>query len=128
MKLLLDTHALLWWFDDDPRLGRQARDMIADPSNDIFASIVCLWEIVVKIRVGKMRHDVPAIVSAIARDQFALLGVATAHLESLVDLPRHHDDPFDHLLIAQAISEQAVIVTNDLAIFKYPVGCLPCGS
>lgn len=126
MKLLLDTHALLWWLADDDRLGPRARDSIEDPGNDVLVSVVSLWEIVVKVRVGKLEASIKDIVDAIDREGFTLLSISSAHLLGLTDLPMHHRDPFDHLLIAQAITEAAVFVSEDQNTSKYPVERVTC--
>ncbi|KLK91706.1 twitching motility protein PilT [Microvirga vignae] len=105
MRLLLDTHALLWWLAGDSRIESKAQDLITDPANDILVSAVSLWEIVVKVRVGKLEADITEIVAAIDAQGFEMLDIHPKHLEELVGLPMHHKDPFDHLLIAQAIAE-----------------------
>ncbi|WP_158809703.1 type II toxin-antitoxin system VapC family toxin [Beijerinckia sp. L45] len=128
MKLLLDTHALLWWLSDDTRLGRTARNDIADASNDILVSVVSLWEIVVKVRIGKLEADIAAVERAIRHDAFERLAIAPAHLAMLATLPMHHRDPFDHLLIAQAIGEAAVLLSDDLHMALYPVETMRCGG
>jgi len=124
LKILLDTHVLLWWLADDQQLRPQARDLIADPANDIVVSIVSLWEIVVKIRVGKLQADMTEISDAIEREGFRLLPITLASLRELTTLPTHHRDPFDHLLIAQAITEQAAFLSQDQNISKYPAQVL----
>lgn len=123
MKVLLDTHALLWWLADDARLGRHARTLIADPGNVVLVSAASLWEIVVKVRIGKLEADVAEIAQAIDRDGFDLLSITPAHLSALRTLPRHpdHRDPFDHLLVAQAITEDATFVSEDRNTPRYPV-------
>ena len=126
MKLLLDTNALLWWLSDDPRLGGAARDAIADPANDVLVSVASMWEIAVKLRIGKLEADIAAIGDAVARDGLALIGITPAHLAALVALPTHHRDPFDHLLIAQAIAEEATFVSGDRQAPAYPVSLLRC--
>ena len=130
MKLLLDTHALLWWLSDDERLGGQARDLIADPGNDVLVSAVSLWEIVVKVRIGKLDADVGKISDSIAQDGFTLLSITPAHLMALGSLPRYpdHRDPFDHLLIAQAITEGATFVSEDRTIPLYTVSIVTCSD
>ena len=75
MKLLLDTHALVWWLDDDARLGEGARALIENPANDVLVSVVSLWELVVKARVGKFRADVRDVAANAERDGFARLGI-----------------------------------------------------
>lgn len=130
MKLLLDTHALLWWLGDDGRLGRQARDLIADPSNDALVSTVSLWEISVKVRIGKLDADVAEIGDAVVRDGFRLLDIRLAHLCALGGLPRYpdHRDPFDHLLIAQALAEDAAFASEDRHVGRYPVRRVACSE
>lgn len=128
MRLLLDTHALLWWLADDGQLGARAREPIADPGNDVLVSIASLWEILVKRRVGKLEADIGEIADAIGRDGFTLLGIGIAHLRTLAGLPMHHRDPFDHLLIAQAIAEDAAFVSADRHAALYPVQVIPCAD
>ena len=124
MSFLLDTNVLLWWLSDDDRLSPAARTTIADPAHRILVSVASLWEIVVKIRIGKLEADIEAIEKAIDRDAFTRLPISPAHLAGLVHLPRHHRDPFDHLLIEQAISEGAVLISDDKALWLYPVALL----
>lgn len=121
MRLLLDTHALLWWLSDDPRLSARARDLIAEPANDVLVSVASLWEIVVKTRIGKLEADLPAILAEIGRQGFTLLDLRPAHFLALAGLPTHHRDPFDHLLIAQAIAEDALFLSRDCRVSLYPV-------
>lgn len=130
MKLLLDTHALLWWLGDDARLSGRARALIADPDNNVVVSAVSLWEIVVKVRVGKLDADILEIVEAIERQHFGVLGIRHAHLTTLAGLPLHadHRDPFDHLLIAQAITERATFVSEDRNVGRYAVEWLRCSD
>ncbi len=128
MKYLLDTHALLWWLADDDRLGPEARALIADPATAILVSVVSLWEIVVKQRIGKLRADIAAIARASERQGCTLLPITPAHLRGLAALPTHHRDPFDHLLIAQAIAERARFVTDDRNATAYPVTILACAA
>ncbi|KQU34080.1 twitching motility protein PilT [Methylobacterium sp. Leaf94] len=128
MRLLLDTHALLWWLLADPRLGQAARDMIADPANDVLVSVASLWEIQVKVRVGKLKADLDRILDAVRDQGFDIIGIAPAHLLALGDLPRHHGDPWDHLLIAQANAEGAVFVSEDRHVPAYPVAFVRCSG
>ncbi|MSP02111.1 MAG: type II toxin-antitoxin system VapC family toxin [Acetobacteraceae bacterium] len=128
MKLLLDTHALLWWLNDSPRLNGKAHDLIGDPENVVYASIVSLWEIAVKARIGKLDAD-PALIARKAMDGgLELLGILLTHLTTLKSLPDHHRDPFDHLLIAQAIAEDATFVSNDRHAVRYGVRHIACTS
>ena len=121
MRLLLDTHILLWWMGLHPSLTAKTRALIDDPDNEPIVSAVCLWEIAVKIRTGKMKANIPTIAAAAERQRFTRLGVKDAHLETLLALPFHHRDPFDHLLIAQAIAEDATFLTADRMAARYPV-------
>lgn len=130
MRLLLDTHALLWWLADDERLGGRARGLIGDPENAVFVSVASLWEIVVKARVGKLDADIVEVLTAVERDDFTLLDITPAHLATLARLPAHadHRDPFDHLLIAQAITEEATFVSQDRNVPRYPVARIACAN
>lgn len=130
MRLLLDTHALLWWLNDDGRLGRHARELIADPVNDVLVSTASLWEIVVKVRVGKLEADIGEISEAVERGGFTRLSIDPAHLVTLAGLTLHpdHRDPFDHLLIAQAITEGATFVSEDGNVPRYPVQVVTCSD
>jgi PIN domain nuclease of toxin-antitoxin system len=121
VRLLLDTNALMWWRVESPRLPARVSDQIRDPDNDIVISIISFWEIVVKKELGKVRflEDFEAVM---ADEQFELLTVTHAHLRLLGDLPQHHRDPFDRLLIAQALAERIPIVTADPAFAPYGVG------
>jgi PIN domain nuclease of toxin-antitoxin system len=128
MKVLLDTHALLWWLSDDGRLGVRARALVADPGNDVLVSMAVFWEIIVKVRVGKLDADIGAIVDACGRDGFVSLNVLPRHLLTLAALPMHHRDPFDHILIAQAITEGASFISQDQHAVKYPVPLIVCSD
>ncbi len=121
MKYLLDTHVLLWWLNDDQRMGRVTRAAIADPSNDVFVSVASLWELTIKQRIGKITADVAHVASGLPNFGFTMLGVTVEHLSALRDLPSHHRDPFDLLLITQAITEDATFVSEDQVIGRYPV-------
>ncbi len=126
MKLLLDTHALLWWLDDDPRLAAAAADLIESADSEIIVSIVSLWEIAIKHRLGKLQATAATIAAAADASGFRLLAIALPHLATLARLPTHHRDPFDHLLIAQAMVEDATLVTADHVLAAYPVTTLAC--
>ena len=128
MKFLLDTHALLWWLTDDDQLGGRAREVVADPANDILISMVSLWEIAVKVRVGKLQADIAEIINAVQREGFTVLDIGVAHLVTLAELPMHHRDPFDHLLIAQAMTEDATFMSEDRNAPRYPVRMVNCSD
>lgn len=128
MKLLLDTHALLWWLADDARLGVEARALIANPGNNVLVGMVSPREIIVKIRVGKLKADIRNILALIERNRFTLLPISPEHLLALAVLPVHHRNPFDHLLIAQAVAEGAVFLSEDRRASQYPVQVIACST
>jgi len=128
VKLLLDTHALLWWLADDDRLGPRARALIEDPANDVLVSVASLWEIVVKLRTGKLEADPGKVVAGAQRDGFTLLVIGVAHLMVLAQLPARHREPFDHMLIAQAIAEDATFLSEDRHVPDYPARHVTCSD
>jgi len=128
VRLLLDTHALLWWLNDDEKLGSRARGLIGDPANDVLVSAVSLWEITVKLRIGKLDADIEEILAILPDQGFQRLDISDAHLIALAGLPVHHRDPFDHLLMAQALAEDAHFVSEDQNVLLYGVPFLTCSD
>jgi len=128
VRLLLDTHALLWWLNDDEKLGARTRGLIGDPANDVFVSTVSLWEITVKLRIGKLDADITEILGILPEQGFQRLDIADPHLIALAALPIHHRDPFDHLLMAQAVAEDAHFVSEDQNVPLYGVPFLTCSD
>lgn len=128
MRLLLDTHALLWSMDDETRLGTKAHGLISDPANDVFVSIASLWEIVIKASLGKLEGDIAKIDAAIDSQGFSRLDIALPHLQALDSLPMHHRDPFDRLLIAQAQAEGLTFMSDDRNAPLYPVTLISCAA
>ena len=126
-RLLLDTHAFLWWLADDPALGPKARTLIADPSNPVFVSAATGWEIAIKKALGKLAapDNLDALVES---EGFSHLPVTFFHGEQAGALPARHKDPFDRMLIAQAQAEGLVIITRDEAIRSYGVRTFDAGS
>src|SRR5712692_2219792 len=123
MDLLLDTNALLWALADDERLGR-ASSLVGDRRNRSYVSAASAWEIAIKVSLGKLK--VPADVASwlpaeIALAQFTPLPITIHHALEVENLPRHHADPFDRLVIAQAIRENLVIVSGDKQLERYDV-------
>lgn len=112
MKLLLDTHVLLWWLANDPSLASQARSLISNPENSIFVSAVSLWEIWLKQSLGKLRLP-DDFESRLAGEAFESLPLTAAHARQVAILPWHHRDPFDRMLIAQAQAERLTLLTAD---------------
>ena len=124
MRLLLDTLALLWWADDSPRLPELARQAIGDDDNDVLVSAATAWEITTKHRLGKLPGADPIasdIPGAIAAQGFQELPVSVAEAARAGALPGPHRDPFDRMLIAQALSRDLVLISNDAAFDRYPV-------
>lgn len=128
MRLLLDTHALLWWLNDDGKLGNHARGLIGDPENDVLVSAVSLWEITVKLRIGKLDADLDEILAILPAQGFDRLDITDAHLVALAALPLHHRDPFDHLLMAQAVAEGAHFVSQDQNVGLYGIPFVTCSD
>lgn len=117
-RLLLDTHAFLWWLVDDARLGVNARNEIANQDNQVFISAISIWEIEVKRVLGKLIAP-DDLVSAVAEEGFMPLGVTLEHAARAGRLPPIHADPFDRMLIGQALCGDMTIVTQDSEIPKY---------
>jgi len=127
MSMLLDTHAFLWFLLDDPRLSATARHAIINPDHDIAVSPATYWEIAIKIRLNKYTLPEPYEVfmeREIVTNQFRILPIVPRHTAVLTTLPFYHRDPFDRLIIAQAMVEQMPIITGDAAFAAYPVICL----
>lgn len=115
---LLDTQILLWWLSDDWRLSVAYKKIIANADNQIVVSTVSLWEMVIKESIGKLQ--IPAdLRQAIERSAFSVLDVSLNHIEALRQLPGHHQDPFDRLLISQAQAENLQVITADKVWRKY---------
>ena len=124
MNILLDTHAFLWFLDDSPRLSATARDLIEAPTSQPFLSVGSLWEMSIKISLGRLAIKQPFaefISQQLALNNIALLGITLEHTAAVTTLPFHHRDPFDRLLIAQAIREEMPIVSADVAFDAYAV-------
>jgi len=127
MRLLLDTHTFLWFTLDDPLLSATARDLIANPDNEIEISPASYWEIAIKIGIGKYILSEPLedfMEREVATNQFGILHIEPRHVAPLTSLPFHHRDPFDRLIIAQAMVEQIPVVSADATFDDYPVNRL----
>lgn len=124
MKLLLDTHAFLWFAADDPRLSPAAKSAIEDPSSETYLSVASVWEMAIKVSLGKLRLDkgvMEFITEQLSRNAFALLSIELAHVAKVADLPFHHRDPFDRLLVAQCLVQDMPLITRDPAVELYGV-------
>jgi PIN domain nuclease of toxin-antitoxin system len=127
MRLLLDTHAFLWWLDGDRRLSRRARALIGDARQQVFVSAASAWEIATKARLGKLpgAEDVAAdIVGCVASQDFTPLAISLAHAQAAGRLGGEHRDPFDRVLAAQALIEALPLLTNDPAFEAFGVPTL----
>lgn len=124
MTLLLDTHTFLWFVLNEAQLSASARALIADPNNEILISPMVYWEIAIKISIGKYVLHTPyeaLMHQGIVGNGFKTLPIEPKHTAVLTSLPYHHRDPFDRLLIAQAMVEGLPIVSGDTAFDSYPV-------
>ena len=119
MRLLLDTHAFLWWLSDDRKLSATARDAIRDPRAIVHVSAASIWEIGIKAKLGRLDVRDSDLAAEIAANGFAELTITARHAQSAGALPRHHDDPFDRMLIAQAQIEDLVVITHDRRFHRY---------
>jgi PIN domain nuclease of toxin-antitoxin system len=124
MRLLLDTHAFLWWVDDAPQLSRRARAAIANAENECLVSLASFWEMAIKASLGKL--DLPApmerfIPEQLAVNRFQRLDIDFRHVVRTAAMPFHHRDPFDRLLAAQALEEDLTLVSGDPVFRKYKV-------
>jgi len=124
MRALLDTHAFLWFILDDPQLSAAARSIIEDPANDIAVSPASYWEIAIKIKLGKYSLPQPYqsfMESQIAANDFHVLHIEPKHTAFVTTMELHHKDPFDRLLVAQALAEGIAIVSVDVQLDPYSV-------
>lgn len=119
MRLLLDTHVLLWWWANSPRLGGTAREAIGT-SDDVAVSVASIWEIEIKRVLGRLTAPADLLAGA-ADDAFGVLAIDGPHAVLAARLPQHHRDPFDRVLVAQSRIEQRVLVTADQMITAYDV-------
>ncbi len=121
MKLLLDSHAFLWWLADDSRLSRGAREAIADPGNAVLVSAATIWELGIKRAFHRLDVGDADLVAEIEANRFGELSVQARHAAAAAALPPHHSDPFDRMLVAQARLDGLVCVTADAAFAAYDV-------
>jgi PIN domain nuclease of toxin-antitoxin system len=124
VRAILDTHAFLWWSLDDPRLSEPARSVIRDGRNEILVSVASIWEVAIKAANGKLELPMPIeayITDRLRRNRWAALAIDERHAVRTASLPMLHTDPFDRVLVAQAMVEAVPIVTVDAAITRYDV-------
>jgi PIN domain nuclease of toxin-antitoxin system len=124
LRLLLDTHTVVWAVTEPERVAPEALGLIESSENEVFVSVVSPWELAIKL--SRRRIELPEVFYETLRDdQFSLLPVTIHHTEAIVSLPHHHRDPFDRMLIAQAQVEGLTLVTSDRDMRRYPVSLLP---
>ena len=124
MRYLLDTHALLWFISEDQKLSDRAHQLILDPDSEIFLSIASLWEIAIKVNIGKLALDKPfnqLFPDEIDSHGIEILDITIDSLVQLTALPPHHRDPFDRLIIAQALVENLPIISVDRNFDTYGI-------
>lgn len=127
MKLLLDTHAFIWWDSEPTKLSPQVLALCQDSANTLLLSVASVWEMQIKLQLGKLRLDIALaeIVSSQERvNNLTILPITLAHVLALNDLPAYHKDPFDRLLIAQTNVENATLLSNDPQFAQYPVSVM----
>lgn len=126
MKYLIDTHILIWFLEGNISLSKRAKNLIIDTDNQIFVSIASLWEMTIKMSIGKLKFSktLPEIIEQMESDGINTLSIQEEHLKTLLVLPFHHNDPFDRLLIAQAQAENLVLITDDTKFNLYNVNIL----
>jgi PIN domain nuclease of toxin-antitoxin system len=124
VRALLDTHAFLWWITDSPRLSSRVREIIADGRNELFFSAASGWEIAIKARLGRL--EIPgdlerSLTEQLSQNAIQALPIYLSHALRTHALPNHHRDPFDRLLVSQAILERLTVLSADVQISRYPV-------
>lgn len=118
MRILVDTHILLCWLGGWP-MPRKGRAMISAPENRLFVSAASVWEVAIKARLGRLEVDPEAFLSALAAGGFEELAVTARHAAGVAELPNHHDDPFDRLLVSQSLHESMRLLTHDASLSRY---------
>ncbi len=124
MRALLDTHSFLWYSTDDPALSSRADQLIEDPANEILLSVASLWEIAIKVSIGKLvltRSFEEAVLAQMSRNGIRLLEIEVRHVLEILRLPHHHRDPFDRLIAAQARVEDIPVIGVDAILDSYGV-------
>lgn len=126
MMYLLDTNALIWFMSDSKSLSASARSIINEPANIIWVSIVSIWEIAIKRSSGKLSVPAPLshfIDAQMKRNKLLYLDITLDHIDVVVSLPFHHRDPFDRMIIAQALQEDLAVITKDTVFERYDINC-----
>jgi PIN domain nuclease of toxin-antitoxin system len=124
MDVLIDTHTLLWFVRADTQLSSTAKTVMLDEANRKLVSMASIWELAIKINIGKLNLDIPLtdfLAETVDGNGFELLAIDKSHVNRIVDLPLHHRDPFDRLLIAQSLVEEMPVVSVDAIFDSYGV-------
>ena len=124
MRYLLDTHGLIWFLSGDAQLSHHARELIEDEKNDLFVSIASLWEIAIKFSIGKLNLEQSfedMFPAQLENNNLGILAITVNDLKSVSDLPFHHRDPFDRLIIAQSQVGQLPVISGDTVFDRYDV-------
>jgi PIN domain nuclease of toxin-antitoxin system len=124
MRVLIDTHVFIWWTSDDQKLSFPVLNLIGDPNTEVILSIVSIWEMQIKLSLGKLqlKTALPELVEdELKRNRIHLLSIDLSHIYALSNLPNHHRDPFDRLLIAQAQIEELIIISIDEKFDSYEI-------
>jgi len=127
MKILLDTHAFIWWDSEPEKLSAQVLQICQEANNHLLLSVVSVWEMQIKLQLNKLTLSLPLaqlIESQQEKNQLIILPITLPHVLAVQNLPFHHKDPFDRLLIAQAIVEGISVLSHDPQIHKYAVQCI----
>jgi PIN domain nuclease of toxin-antitoxin system len=119
VRLLLDTHVLLWWLSDDRKLAKNAREIIANPDNEVLVSSASVWEVAIKTTLGRIEVELGDLEDAIAHNGFRSLPIGFRHALTAGRLPAAHRDPFDRMLVAQANVEELRVVSHDRMFERY---------
>lgn len=124
MKYLLDTHSLIWFIGGDVQLSSNARQLIDDEENELFISVASLWEMAIKFSIGKLNLGLPfetLFPEQLENNSIGILGITVEHLKAVCNLPFHHRDPFDRLIIVQSQVEKLPIISTDTIFDSYGV-------
>ena len=126
MNILLDTHAVIWFFENNKRLSQTAIDVVYDLENMIYVSVASVWEVAIKLSTGKLEFSggIDNFIETIYKNEFDLLDIRPNHIKASARLPFIHRDPFDRMLIAQSVAEGMAIVTADEHILKYDISTI----
>jgi PIN domain nuclease of toxin-antitoxin system len=119
VRLLLDTHVLIWWLSDDRKLTKEARRIIAEPHNDVFVSAASVWEVAIKAALGRIDVDLEDFADEIVKSGFRPLPIGFEHAVTIGRLPAIHRDPFDRMLVAQSRVEELRLLSHDRVFVRY---------